>query len=313
MERSTCSGCFTFLAAVLAFLLCIPGCDSGQAPDPPPHKEHATQPTVYTVNYPLYYFARRIAGGHARIVLPAPPDSDPAYWQPDQHTVAAYQKADLILLNGAGYAGWVHRSSLPPTRTVNTSLAFSDRYRTLDDVIVHSHGPEGAHEHGSIDFTTWLDPKLAIAHAAAVKRALEKLLPEKKEILQQNSSGLEQDLKKLDRRLEMVFTSHAGRPFIASHPVYNYLAARYGLTLESLHWEPGEMPAESEWRKLAGWFDDRPRGIMLWEGPPCKAVIERMNELGIPYCVFQPCGNRPTDGDYLDVMDANIAALNAVE
>ena len=53
--------------------------------------------SVYTVNYPLKYFAERIAGEHATVVFPAPKDVDPAYWMPDKKTIADYQKADLIL------------------------------------------------------------------------------------------------------------------------------------------------------------------------------------------------------------------------
>ena len=57
--------------------------------------------SVYTVNYPLAYFAERIAGDQARVVFPAPSDVDPAFWQPDRETIRTYQQADLILLNGA--------------------------------------------------------------------------------------------------------------------------------------------------------------------------------------------------------------------
>jgi len=34
--------------------------------------------TVYTVNYPLQYFAQRIAGKHAEVIFPAPTDIDPS-------------------------------------------------------------------------------------------------------------------------------------------------------------------------------------------------------------------------------------------
>ncbi len=62
------------------------------------------KPIVYTVNYPLYYFASRIAGDAAEVVFPVPEDVDPAFWMPGTEEIAAFQKADLILLNGAGYA-----------------------------------------------------------------------------------------------------------------------------------------------------------------------------------------------------------------
>ena len=62
---------------------------------------------LFTVNYPLAYFAERILAGTGAVSFPAPSDVDPAYWSPSPDVIAAYQEADLILLNGAGYAGWV--------------------------------------------------------------------------------------------------------------------------------------------------------------------------------------------------------------
>ena len=67
--------------------------------------------SVYVVNEPLRTFAERIGGASVRVVFPAPPGVDPAFWSPDPETVAAYQQADVILLNGAGYARWVARAT----------------------------------------------------------------------------------------------------------------------------------------------------------------------------------------------------------
>ena len=83
---------------------------------------------VYAVNYPLQYFAQRIAVDHVEVVLPVPPDVDPAFWQPDAAAIGDLQRADVILLNGAGYAKWVSRVSLPLRKLVDTSAGFSDRY-----------------------------------------------------------------------------------------------------------------------------------------------------------------------------------------
>jgi len=66
---------------------------------------------LYVVNYPLKYFAERIGGEHVKAVFSTPADVDPAYWNPDVVNVSAFQKADLILLNGAGYAKWVAKVS----------------------------------------------------------------------------------------------------------------------------------------------------------------------------------------------------------
>ncbi|MEJ2085889.1 MAG: zinc ABC transporter substrate-binding protein, partial [Acidobacteriota bacterium] len=67
-----------------------------------------TAPLVlYTVNYPLQYFAQRIGGDLVEAAFPAPEGDDPAYWKPTPEQILAYQNADLILLNGADYAKWL--------------------------------------------------------------------------------------------------------------------------------------------------------------------------------------------------------------
>ena len=82
---------------------------------------------MYVVNYPLKYFATRIAGDAAEVVFPAPPDEDPAFWKPDVETIASFQRADLILRNGASYARWADHATLPASKVVDTSTRFRDR------------------------------------------------------------------------------------------------------------------------------------------------------------------------------------------
>ena len=84
--------------------------------------------TVYTVNYPLQYFAQSIAGNKVNIVFPMKAAGDPAFWQPPEQVILEYQKADLILLNGANYAKWQKTASLPMSKLVNTSKAFNSDY-----------------------------------------------------------------------------------------------------------------------------------------------------------------------------------------
>ena len=132
-------------------LAVIAGCTDTQVPAPPAN----TGPTVYAVNYPLQYMARRIGGDVIDVVFPCPAGVDPAHWRPDDATVEACQGADLILLNGADYARWTRAASLPPSRLVDTSASFRDDYIETERGLTHGHGPDGEHTHGRIAFTTW--------------------------------------------------------------------------------------------------------------------------------------------------------------
>lgn len=265
---------------------------------------------VYTVNYPLAYFAERIAGGQAKVVFPAPTDGDPAFWQPDNKVLQAFQQADLILRNGATYAKWFEKASLPASRVVDTSLGFKDQYLKIEAAVTHSHGPEGEHSHAGTDFNTWVDPILAIQQARTVCEALCRLVPDHAEHFKTNMKALEEDLLELDSGFRALRESGSIPPFVASHPVYNYVARRYGWKLKSMVWEPEEMPSEDEWKKLSEILMTHAAKHMIWEGPPDEEIAAKLKkDHGLKSLVFEPCGNRPGSDDYLTVMKRNLKNL----
>ncbi len=268
---------------------------------------------VFTTNYPLAYFARRIGGDWVSVEFHAPPGIDPAYWSPSPEDVAAYQGADLVLLNGAGYEGWVAKTSLPDSKLVNTSAGFEDMYIVAEEAVLHTHGPEGEHEHENVAFTTWLDPVLAIEQARAIRDALAAQLPGAEADLQEGFAALETDLTEIDARLEAWAADRSGQPLLASHPVYQYLARRYDLNLRSVHFEPDELPTTGGWRGLAARLEGHEAEWMLWEASPLDETRELLaGEYGVGSVVFDPCGNRPESGDYISVMLANVESLEAL-
>ena len=265
---------------------------------------------IYTVNYPLQYFAQRIAGKHAEVIMPAPADLDPAFWQPGIETILEYQQADLVLLNGAGYARWVKNVSLPPSRLVNTSASFSDAYIEIEAATTHSHGPGGDHSHAGTAFTTWLDITQATEQARAIKAALVKRRPDQAEVFEQNFNLLAQELRELDTELRSLLKD-VDAPLLASHPVYQYLARAYKLDLRSVTWEPDDVPADGEWVALQALLKEHPARVMLWEDGPNPETVTRLQTLGIDVVVFSPAGNRPKAGDFMSVMQENLQRLEA--
>ena len=268
--------------------------------------------TVYVVNYPLQYFAERIGGEHVNVFFPAPADVDPAYWMPDAKTISEYQQADLILLNGAGYARWVNKVTLPRFRLINTSAGFKDQYIETAEILTHSHGSEGEHAHESLAFTTWIDFSLAANQAKAILVALSRKRPGFKDVFQKNYQRLEQDLLKLDQDLKTLISKDPSRPLVVSHPVYGYFARRYGLNIKSVHWEPDAIPTNEHIMELKGILKEHPANWMIWEGEPIKESAQRLQAVGIDSLVFDPCGNAPDQGDFLSVMRQNLKNLSSV-
>ena len=266
--------------------------------------------TIYVVNYPLKYFAERIAGEHARVVFPAPADVDPAYWMPDPKTISDYQRADLILLNGANYAKWVNKVTLPRFRMVNTSAAFKDPYIETDEILTHSHGAAGEHAHEALAFTTWIDFSLAARQAKAIAQALSRKKPALEDIFQRNYQDLEKALLKLDRDIKTLVSKDPSKPFVVSHPVYDYLARAYAINIKSIHWEPDEVPTDGQLMELQNILKDHPAKWMIWEGDPVKESVDRLKAIGMQSVVFDPCGNAPDQGDFMSVMLQNVENLH---
>ncbi|MGA3178934.1 MAG: zinc ABC transporter substrate-binding protein [Verrucomicrobiota bacterium] len=279
----------------------------GGAPVPP--RAPGAKPRVAVSNYPLWYFTHRIAGDHVEIVFPIPQDVDPSFWKPDAKGVRAYQQTDLILLNGADCEKWRLTSVLPLAIQVNTSASFADRYMTNGEVITHSHGKEGLHSHGVMDFNTWMDPCQAKLHAQSVHDELVRLEPAAKKDFDANLQSLDKDLDEVDAALERASAPLGSAPLLASHPVYHYAARRYGWNLENVHWEPDEMPSAEEWQKFEKLYASHPGKIMVWEDDPLPAVAERLRKMGVEPVAFHTCASQPDKGDYISAMKGNAARL----
>ena len=268
--------------------------------------------TIYTVNYPLYYFSERIGGDHVKVVLPAPEDVDPAFWEPSTDTVRQYQKADLIILNGAGYAKWTRKVSLPMLRMVDTSRAFKDDLVHIQTNVTHSHGPGGDHSHGGTAFTTWLDFSQAALQAEEIYKALVRKLPAQKQNLTKNFEALKRDLLELDKQMIAIGDSLAQAPLFASHPVYQYLARRYSMNIRMMMWEPHEDPGVNAWNHLQEISKEHPSKWMIWEGDPLAESTQQLKAQGINSLVFAPCMNMPGTGDFIGIMRRNIENLQSV-
>jgi len=276
--------------------------------------ENSDHTLVVTSNYPMYFYASRIADGVVGAPAIAFPDidGDPALWTPSAEQIQLLQSADVVILNGAGAEPWLNLITLDPRRLVDTSANIADRLIQLEGSVVHQHGPEGEHSHEGTAFTTWLDPRLAVAQAEAVTSALIELVPSGEAQFRDNMATLEQEFVALDTRLAELFAEFDGRPILFSHPVYQYLQRRYEINGESVHWEPDQEPTTSAWIEIQRILATHPATIMIWEDEPLMSTAQRLSDAGITSVPFQPVANRPDRGDYVSVMRENADRLESI-
>jgi len=308
--------CLFIASTICASIACKPSDQSGASNAASSGATNRT-PTVYTTFYPTTYFAERIGGEHVKVTCPLPADEDPAFWMPDAATIAAYQRADLILLNGASFEKWPAKVSLPQARIAETAKPLAGDLIEIKDEVTHSHGPGGAHTHGGIDGHTWVDPINAKTQAQQIADAFARAWPAHAEKFKTNMSALAADLDKLDAHFKQITEKLGERTLLCAHPAYNYPARRYGWRVENFHLDPETPLAEEELAKIAKARADHNAQIMLWESEPLTETQALLRErFQIASVVFAPGESleesaRTAGTDYLTIMQANADRLIA--
>lgn len=267
------------------------------------------RPQVVAVNYPLAYFAERLGGDEIDVLFDVPADRDPAFWRPGLTAIAQYQAADLIALNGAGFASWTTKVSLPRSRLVNTSAGFSDSLISTES-ITHSHGADGEHSHTGTASYTWLDFRQAAVQAEALATAMKQRLPDIRQI-DANLTALNADLESLERLAEQVGEALRQQGIIATHPRYQYFARAYGLKMDALDWSAGEMPSDEQWSDLERRVKDSGASVLLWEAEPPDNAMARAKQMGLTSVVLAPLANRPANKDFVSQMSSALEELKS--
>lgn len=274
---------------------------------------------VLTTFYPTTYFAQRIAGDLANhgveVACPVPEGEDPIFWQPTAEQVGEYQRADLIVLNGAGFERWAANAALPSSRVVDTAAGFAAEFIIIQGK-THSHGTAGSHNHEGLDGHTWLDPRNAAQQSLAIANALVTLMPEHRQVFENNAARLTADLTLLGDELSGLGDLVNGVQLLASHPAYNYISRRFDWGITSFDLDPGDTISAQQLAEIQTAQNDRGGGrtVMLWESEPADAAIATLDSIGVRSVVFSPAEMiDPTQlesgEDYLSLMRGNIERL----
>lgn len=268
--------------------------------------------SIYAVNGPVGYFAHRLAGDTARVVMPSPKGVDPAFWEPSPEEIAEFQSADLILLNGADYAKWVKNASLPRSKTLDTGKAFSPELIKIEGAVEHSHGGGDPHSHAGVAFTTWLDFGQATAQASAIAQRLSDMLPEMSGEIDANLEGLRADLLELDGRAEELGRALGGQSLIVSHPIYDYFARAYGLNLISMTFEPDQVPDDGLVSELDAAIEASGARYLIWEDTPIPEAAAIGTERGLTSLVFRTGNDIAPDEDLIALIEEGLTALESI-
>jgi len=209
--------------------LCVAlfGCQKQEAQTTvPDHKKL----TVVTTLFPLYDFARAVAGDKAEIRLLLPPGVEPHSFEPKPEDMVRVSKADLVVYTNEYMEPW----AVKMLRTIASKPVVVDASK---GVTLLKAGPEEAAEqahegehHGGMDPHIWLDFSNAQIMVQNIADGLATKDPANKDFYQANARAYQQELAKLDEEYRAGLSRCVKKEFLhGGHFAFGYLAKRYGL------------------------------------------------------------------------------------
>ncbi len=194
---------------------------------------------VVTTLFPLYDFARTIAGGKADVTMLLPSGVEPHTFEPKPEDMIRISRAGLFVYTSRYMEPWAEKIitgiNSRTLRVVNAGEGVTYRPAVSSDD--HDHHEEHK-EHGDqkgMDPHIWLDFANAAHMVDAILAGFTAADPNNSTIYRKNAEALKVKLAALDVRFRKNLTSCATRALLhGGHYTFGYLAQRYNLEYHAL-------------------------------------------------------------------------------
>lgn len=298
----------TWLPAVLAALAASLACAANAA-------EARSPVRVVTSIFPLYDFARAVAGERAEISLLLPPGADVHTWQPRPSDIVSLSRADLVIIIGSGLEPWAETLLMSRRdfreRVLEAGSGLTDPGHTQGD----EHETE--HDHEAFDPHLWLDFQEAQLMVRRIRDALAALAPSEAGFFEANARSAVENLRRLDEEFREGLGRCRTRTIVlGGHAAFGRLAARYGLKQVSLYGlSPDAEPTARRLTEVVSLMRREGLSCVFYEENTSRKLAEVLaRETGATLIGLDPGGNpkmSPSSGEFtfLGLMRRNLSAL----
>ena len=154
-----------------------------------------------------------------------PIGGDPHVYEPTPSDAVLVSKADLILINGMTFEGWINE--------------LVENSGTKGKVVLITKGVDSISStsyKGATDPHAWMDAENGLIYARNISEALQEVDPANKEQYQQYFNEYSQQLKDLDQyiRDEINSIPEQKRVLVTSHDAFAYYGKKYGIKLSAI-------------------------------------------------------------------------------
>jgi zinc transport system substrate-binding protein len=237
--------------------------------------------TVFVSIPPQAWLAKQLAGNLIRVEILLPPGASPATYEPTPRQMAMLERSQLYLQIGAPFEGTLLAKVadlMPEVRVVDCRVG------------VRLEPIEGQHQgHGGqpLDPHIWLDPRRMKLVAQNSAEALQELLPDRAQEIEQRLFALVNAIDATDHRVNEILAPHAGSTLLVFHPAYGYFTRRYGLIQTAIEVE-GKAPSA---RRMA-------------------TIVDGLRQHKVPALFVQPQFSRTTAERVATALDCDLVELD---
>ena len=174
--------------------------------------------------------ARQVGGDRIELHTLVGPDSDAHVYQPTPADAKTIAQANLVIVNGLGFEGWIDRL-IKSSGYRGTVLVASTGIKTLK----LKHDEHGHGHDSNVDPHAWQDLANAARYVDNIAQALAKADPAGQSIYLANAAQYKQAIATLDGELKTAFNSIAKerRKVVTTHDAFGYFSRAYGIAFIS--------------------------------------------------------------------------------
>ncbi|MBJ3778049.1 metal ABC transporter substrate-binding protein [Acuticoccus mangrovi] len=196
-----------------------------------------------------------IGGDQVSVTTIVGPNGDAHVYEPTPADAKALSKADVLIVNGLDFEGWLPRlveaaefSGLTATATDGvTPMTWDEEHEHEhhhddddddddhdhhgEEHAEHEHGHEGHHHHGDFDPHAWQDLANGVIFAKNIATALEEADPAHADAYAERAKDYIATLEALNAKLKSEFGAlpDTQRKIVTSHDAFRYFGRAYGL------------------------------------------------------------------------------------
>ena len=165
---------------------------------------------------------------------------DPHDFEPTTGDIAAFEEADLVVLNGADYDHWAADAAgnVDPAPVV-LDLAevvgvedeeHAEEEHAEEEEAAEDHAEEEEHGHGGVNPHIWYSPEFVQRSSEAITAELSDLSPDAADHFAEQATAWEEQMTPYAEELRTLETLPVGKSYAATESVFEYTAEAIGLT-----------------------------------------------------------------------------------